>query len=271
MNYLKHRYMDEAGGEEATAGADNAAIVADAVNNADANTEENTGWLHADGVQGEGDAPEWFKGEKYKSVAEQAKAYGELEGKFGAFTGAPDEYALELSNELTEQGVQIDKDDVLLTEAHKFAKDAGMNQEGFNQMINLYAMSKLAEAGAINEGRNDELKALGNNAQGRIDNINKWAGANLDEDMMQGFQEMTTTAASVQALEQLIAMTRNAPVSPAELEGASVANEAEVKAMQFEKDENGNRKINTDPEFKARYIKLRDRVYGSEDHRVVVG
>ena len=263
--------MEEAGGEEVTAGADNAAIVADAVNNADVNTEDNAGWLHADGVQGEGDAPDWFKGGKYKSVSEQAKAYSELEGKFGSFTGAPDEYALELSDELTEQGVVIDKDDVLLTEAHKFAKDAGMNQEGFNQMINLYAMSKLAEAGAASASKQDEIKLLGNNAQTRIDNINKWAGANLDEDMMQGFEEMTTTAASVQALEQLIAMTRNAPVSPVELEGASVANEAEVKAMQFEKDENGNRKINTDPEFKKRYLALRDQVYGSEDHRVVIG
>ena len=33
--------------------------------------------------------PEWYKADKYKSVAEQAKAYTELEKKFGGFTGAP--------------------------------------------------------------------------------------------------------------------------------------------------------------------------------------
>ena len=31
------------------------------------------GWALAEGIPGEGDQPEWFKGEKYKSVADQAK------------------------------------------------------------------------------------------------------------------------------------------------------------------------------------------------------
>ena len=42
----------------------------------------------ADGVKGTGDIPEWYKADKYKSVAEQAKAYPELLSKFGGFTGA---------------------------------------------------------------------------------------------------------------------------------------------------------------------------------------
>jgi len=32
-----------------------------------------------DGIKGSGDSPEWYKADKYKSVAEQAKAYTELE------------------------------------------------------------------------------------------------------------------------------------------------------------------------------------------------
>ena len=43
----------------------------------------------SDGIKGTGETPEWYKGDKYKSVAEQAKAYTELEKKFGGFTGAP--------------------------------------------------------------------------------------------------------------------------------------------------------------------------------------
>ena len=43
----------------------------------------------SDGIKGSGDTPDWYKGDKYKSVAEQAKAYTELEKKFGGFTGAP--------------------------------------------------------------------------------------------------------------------------------------------------------------------------------------
>lgn len=47
------------------------------------------GWMMAEDIKGEGDAPEWFKSNKYKTVADQAKAYASLESKLGAFTGSP--------------------------------------------------------------------------------------------------------------------------------------------------------------------------------------
>lgn len=46
-------------------------------------------WVLAEGVQGTGKRPEWFKGDKYGSVADQAKAYVDLEKRFGSFNGAP--------------------------------------------------------------------------------------------------------------------------------------------------------------------------------------
>ena len=51
-------------------------------------TQNESSWLWGDEVPGTGEAPEWFNGAKYKSVAEQAKAYPELEKKFGSFTDA---------------------------------------------------------------------------------------------------------------------------------------------------------------------------------------
>ena len=42
-----------------------------------------------EGIKGTGDTPEWFKADKYKSIADQAKAYTELEKRFGGFKGAP--------------------------------------------------------------------------------------------------------------------------------------------------------------------------------------
>ena len=41
------------------------------------------GWSYADGVEGQGDAPDWFKGDKYNTVADQAKAYKDLESSSG--------------------------------------------------------------------------------------------------------------------------------------------------------------------------------------------
>ena len=66
-------------------------------------------------------------------------------------------------------------------------------------------------------------------------------------------------------------MTRTASVDPDDVDNNSGASIEDVKAMQFELDDNKNRKINTDPEFKARYLKLRNEVYGTEDHKQVIG
>jgi hypothetical protein len=41
--------------------------------------------------------------------------------------------------------------------------------------------------------------------------------------------------------------------------------------MQFEKDEYGNRRIQTDPDFRARFNKLKIEAWGAEDHNIVVG
>ena len=41
--------------------------------------------------------------------------------------------------------------------------------------------------------------------------------------------------------------------------------------MQFELDSNGNRRLQTDPEFKAKYNKLKNEVYGTSEHRQMIG
>ncbi len=229
------------------------------------------GWLLAEGVNGAGDAPDWFKAEKYKSVDEQAKAYTELEGKFGSFTGAPDEYEIKLSEELTEKGVEMTADDPIMAEAMKFAKESGMNQDGFGKMVELYAMTRLAENDAIDQGRSDEMALLGNKAQERIGNLSAWGKANLSADMFNGFEDLATTAEGVKTLEHLIAKTRNAPISSAQITTAPSGTSEDVQKMLFETDEYGNRRISTDPAFKARYEKMRDEVWGSEENRIVVG
>lgn len=252
---------------EQTGQKTNEQLVAEAVNG----EQETPTWSYNEGIAGEGEPPEWFKADKYKTVSEQAKAYTELESKFGSFTGAPEDYALELSESLQEQGVQIDDDDPILAEAKEFAKNSNMSQKGFNEMVELYSITKIAEAQALEQSKQDEIKALGNNAQTRLNNLSAWASANLSEDLVEGFQQMTATAASVKALEHMIGLTRSAPLSSADLQSAGGVTEEEVKSMLFAKDEFGNRKINTDPSFKAEYEKKRDALWGSGEHRVVVG
>lgn len=234
-----------------------------------------------DGDQGDGDnqAPEWLQS-KYvtegksqeESIAEQAKAYTELSTKFGAFTGAPDEYTeVVLSDELKELGIEIDKDDPMLKAAQEFAKESNMSQEGLSGLVNLYAMQQVAEKKAEDEYKADQMKELGNNAEARITNIQQWASKNLDAETLAGLEGFATNAGAVKALEQIIKLTGNKSVDVDESKGNPGVDESEVKAMQFELDDHGNRRINTDKAFKAKYEKARNDLYGMEEHRQMIG
>lgn len=229
-------------------------------------------WSYADGVAGQGDAPEWFKSDKYNSVADQAKAYKDLESRFGSFTGAPEEFKVpELNEELTKLGIEIAADDPIFEKAVEFAKASNMNQEGFNQMVELYAMQQAAEMQQVEQIRADEMKALGDNAESRINNLSAWANANLPPDLIPGFNEMAQTAEAVKAMERLVAMTRSAPLAGEGAQAATGPTSADVKAMLFATDEHGRRKIDSDPAFKAEYLRLRDKVWGTEPHRTIIG
>lgn len=222
--------------------------------------------------------PDWLL-DKYategKSISdatnEQAKAYNELSGRFGAFTGAPEEYEVALNEELTEMGITMNKDDPMVEAAIKFATDSNMSQDGFSKMIELYSMQQVANNQAQEEYKAQQLNELGPSGNARIENIQQWANKNLDAESVAGLEQMATSADSIKVIEQLIAMGRGKSVDVNNAQNNSGANAEDVRKMQFEKDENGNRKINTDKDFRARYQKMMNEVYGTEEHRTMVG
>ncbi len=201
----------------------------------------------------------------------QAKSYTDLQSRFGSFTGAPEEYTAELSDELVEAGVELVADDPLMADAMEYAKAANMSQEGFNGLVELYAKAQLAEYQAMEQHKAEEMKALGSNASQRIEAVNAWASANLDAQTLEGLQNVIQTADGFKAVEQLISMTKAAPVAPDAASPAPSVTADEVKAMQFETDAHGNRRINTDPEFKKEYLRKMGIVHGTGEHRQMVG
>jgi len=215
--------------------------------------------------------PEWFKSEKYKTVDDQAKAYTDLEKRFGAFTGAPETYEAVLSDAMTEAGVTIDTDDPLMEKAVEYAKASNMSQEGFNGMVQLYAESIASEAMALEDYKAGQLDSLGSSGQQRIEGINKWVDANMDAESAEGLRGIITTAEGVQAIEQLIAKTKNAPVAAADTAPAMSVTQTELDAMYFAKDDNGNRKINTDASFKAEYESKKNALHGTAPFRQMIG
>ncbi len=205
-----------------------------------------------------------------EAAIEQAKAYKELQGKFGSFTGAPEEYDIALSEELSEKiNLEDFSEDPILQDAKEMAKEWGMSNDGFNQMAELYFRGQLADVEAADQVREQEFKALGNNAQRRLDNIQDWAKVNLDSENATALLDGLTTASSVQAVEALIAKTRNAPQVQNEPSAPAVSHD-KVREMMVAKDEFGQPKMN-DPAYNAKVKKLYGQLFGEEPNSVTVG
>ena len=133
-------------------------------------------WFYADGTPGKGAAPEWFKADKYVSVEEQAKAYGELEKRMGAFVGAPKDGKYEPWKAPEGLDIELQGDHPLLADFDKWAATKQLNQGGRNELLTMlaqYEAAQLPDMAAI-KGR------LGPNADTRITAVNQWVKANLD-------------------------------------------------------------------------------------------
>ena len=165
------------------------------------------GWMMAEDIKGEGDAPEWFKSNKYKTVADQAKAYAGLESKLGAFTGAPEDgYKVELPESI--EG-ELDSEDPMLVSFNEWAAEAGLSQEKHTELLALYVNGLMEEQPAIE----DEIKRMGKDAPQRINDFTSWAKANFDESEFVTLQGLATTAEGFSILEKMRGMSRETDVS----------------------------------------------------------
>ena len=195
----------------------------------------------AEGIKGTGDLPEWYKADKYTSVSEQAKAYTELEKKFGGFTGAPkDGYALA-------EGVS--KEDGMIEELYAFAEESNMSQASFDKAYQLLSAQSVATE-QVNIDQ--ELAALGTNASGRIKSVEGFMKNNLDAETYEKVRYSVNSAATVELIESLISATapKKLPIDGGEApEGLTWA---AIETEMFKKDENGNlmRSVNRDHEAK---------------------
>lgn len=197
------------------------------LDNAEPTLQEGEYFL-AEGIKGTGEAPEWYIADRYKSVAEQAKGYSELEKKFGGFRGSPkDGYQ-------NPEGVEAD--DVLLQEVLSFAQDTNMSQDAFERTWELMT----AQEQAVQEvSKEMELQKLGDNAEQRLRNVEGFLKNNLDADTYAKAQDLVTTAESVQLVEMLVKATMPTKLPIDGGEHPQGLTWADVEAEMFKKHENG--------------------------------
>ncbi len=210
----------------------------------------------ANAIERPENVPEKFWNNETKAVNNDAvlESYNQLSSKFGAFTGAPESYEFSLSEDLTSNGVELSGDDPLIASFSELAKESNMSGEMANKLVNMFVESQYADSIASGEAETarvaEEMGKLGDNAQQRVSNIENWAKANLTPEQVEGLQDAATTAAGVQAIEALIAKSKNAPMQTQDASPVNQVNMAELQALQFAKDDNGNRRMATDPEYR---------------------
>jgi len=199
-------------------------------------------WFLADGVKGNGAPPEWFKAGKYKNVEEQAKAYPHLEKRLGAFVGAPEgEYVVNLPDQY-KNVVEVDTTNPVFGELSKWARDSQLSQAGYDQVIGLLAKyeASVYEPPPTIE---DAKKAIGANADARLQSIGQFVGASLDADAQKALKAILSPsnphiAETVAAVEALIAKSRQ-PAMPKPGDGGPPppANELdEINKLQAQPD-----------------------------------
>lgn len=199
----------------------------------------------SDNVKGVGEMPEWYKADKYKSVAEQARAYTELEKKFGGFTGAPkDGYEL---YEGVEEG------DELWAELVQFGTDNNMNQNALHQAWELLTAQEQALEQVSME---DEIAKLGQNAAERITTVEQYMKNNLDPEVYENVRYAVNSAESIILIEELMKSLRPAQlpidgyIEPGGIEWS------DIEAEMFKKDEHGNLLRSVDRNHEAKIQRM---------------
>jgi len=189
-------------------------------------TEVQSTFSWSDGVSGEGEAPEYFKADKYKSVADQAKAYTDLEKRFGGFTGAPEAYELP-------EG--LDGEDTFVKTLNELGAKNQMSQEMHGELLALG--NSIFEAKAEFDIER-EMEALGPNADDRLKNIDGYMKNNLG-DNYEEFKDVISNAKTVELVEALISSSAPAQMPTSSAPAVSVPTQGDIEKLMTEKDENG--------------------------------
>ena len=199
------------------------------------------------GVGGNGEVPDWLMVDKYKSMEEQAKAYPEAAKKLGGFVGAPETY--EMPEGMEEGTLDAGMVDIV----KEIGKEFNMGQGMFNELL-----SKVNEyqSGQQEEATAQQMEALGENGEQRINAVNNWLNTNAPKEVIEMIMPMATSAESIKALEFFIDKSKGSKVADQTTQPTEKMGQAEYATLLMAKDGYGNLKMSTDPEYKAKMDKL---------------
>lgn len=204
-------------------------------------------WFWDENTPGQGERPQ-FLPEKYKSVADVAKAYKELESRLGT---APKEYDFSKG-----QG-WMEPDYEPFHEMAEFARSKHVPQEVMDKMLESVGLY-------LDEFRtdmNEEKSKLGEKASERLQILNNWAKSNLSEKSFNALTVGMRTADQIEALEEIRnKMLNNTTMVPGG--NASVA-AGGMTLEEYRSELNNNyAKYKTDPAYRKEMERKLESVVG---------
>lgn len=154
-------------------------------------------WYLADGVKGNGDKPDYFNDKKYKNLMEQAKATPGLEKKLGAFVGAPEQYDMKI---LQDAGLEVASDGIG-GEFLSVAKKLNMSQEGFNEIMAMYAKDIQSR---LPLDRTQIVSGLGEGGEETYSKVGQWlTNIGLSKDELSVVDQSIMTSSMIRVLDKI--------------------------------------------------------------------
>jgi hypothetical protein len=211
---------------------------------ADAAASQEPKWFIDEGVPGVGERPAWL-GDRFKTAADLAKSYKELEQRIGV---VPESYDFSKSEHL-------DPDYTPFQELQELAKSKRVPQDVMDKMVE--SVDKYLNEFTIDYSQ--ERAKLGDNAKERLTTLDNWAKANLSENSYNALTDNLKTADAVLAIEELRnKIMSNNTVIPNGNDGSSTAGNS-MEELQAELS-NNLEKYKSDPKYRKEWQAKMDMV-----------
>lgn len=188
---------------------------------------------------------------KYKSVSDLENGYKELQSsyskKLGAFVGSPDAYELA-------EGIESNS---RIEALQAWGKENQLSNKALNDIIQTDIATQKTEMEIY---ITEQKGLLGKEADVRINNVSDWVKANVGPDSIKALENMLVSAESVKLFETIIKNSQG--TAPAQAPAAKTVDRDTLNQMRFAKDEFGNRRMSSDPIYRAKVISLEEQIGG---------
>ena len=236
-------------------------------------------WFWSDGQAGQGDRPDWFKGDKYKTVEAQAQATVELEQKLGSaaeLIGAPEGGTYEMPEAPEGLKGEFDTKDPLLVGFQKVAGELNLSQSAHDKIVQFMG-GVIAEQNEADEtALSEALSSLGENVDARVTAVDTYLQAEHGMDGWKALQAaIGNDPAAFRELEKLVGkVAGDAQLSTGEGGGDAGLSKADIEAEEYKRypDDHklaGQRIYDHDPAHRKKVDDMWKRAYKGVDRQEV--